>query len=156
MWIGSQAENQGSDYSLFSVLIRPHLEYCILFWSPQYNTDIDKLEEVQGRPSKRWWAGAPALSGEAVGPRLVQPAAETALRTPNSRPQYLWGANQVCIESGSSQQCMVGHRKSSHKWKWEVLTRYKEKNSLRITEHWGLPHREAEGSLSLQTRFDPH
>jgi len=34
---------------LCSALMRPHLEYCIHMWSPQYRKDMDLLECVQMR-----------------------------------------------------------------------------------------------------------
>ncbi|KAK4833093.1 hypothetical protein QYF61_027759 [Mycteria americana] len=34
---------------LCSVLMRPHLQYCIQLWGPQYKTDMDLLERVQRR-----------------------------------------------------------------------------------------------------------
>lgn len=109
-----------------------------------------------GGHKKRWWAGAFPLWEEAVGPRLVQPGAETVLGTPNSSPGINWEVIKY-TESGSSQQCMVWHRNSSHKQKWEVQIRYKEKNfTLRITEYWSLSSREAEASLFLETSFDLH
>ena len=37
---------------LCSVLMRPHLEYCIQMWSPQYRTDMDLLKCVQKRVTK--------------------------------------------------------------------------------------------------------
>ena len=37
---------------LHSAVVRPHLEYCIQMWSPQYRRDVDLLECIQSRATK--------------------------------------------------------------------------------------------------------
>ena len=36
----------------YTVLVRPHLEYCIQMWNSQYRRDMDLLGHVQRRTTK--------------------------------------------------------------------------------------------------------
>ena len=51
---------------LYKTLVRPHLGYCVQFWSPYYRKDIIKLERVQ----KRFTRMLPKVDGLSYKGRL--------------------------------------------------------------------------------------
>ena len=46
---------------LYRTLVRSHLEYCIQFWSPHYQKDVEALKRVQKRFTDVAWYGGHQL-----------------------------------------------------------------------------------------------
>ena len=45
-------QSEGGDPAPLLCAVRPHVEYCIQMWSPQYRRDVDLLAHVQRRTPK--------------------------------------------------------------------------------------------------------
>ena len=67
-FIGRGIEFRSRDImlQLYKTLVRPHLEYCVQFWSPHYKKDVEALERVQ----RRFTRMLPGMVGRSYEERL--------------------------------------------------------------------------------------
>ncbi|GAB0188964.1 hypothetical protein GRJ2_001361700 [Grus japonensis] len=144
---------------LYSALVRPHLEYCVQLWGPQYRRDMELLERVQRRATKLIRGLEHPSEGQAERAAIVQPGEKVAPGRSNcgfpvSEGAYRKDGEGLFIRECSDRTRRNGFKLKEGRFRLDVRKKF---FTVRVVRHWNRLPREVVDAPSLEvfkTRVD--
>ncbi|PKU39631.1 hypothetical protein llap_10066 [Limosa lapponica baueri] len=137
-----------SSSSLCSVLVRPHQEYCVQFWAPQFKKDRELLERVKminGRDHLSYEEGLRDLGLFSLEKRRLRGDLINAYKYLKGGCQEDWATLFSVMRSDRTRG--RGHKLEHRKL---PLNMRKDYFNLRVPEHWNRLPRKVVESPSLE------
>ena len=124
--------------------MRPHLEYCVQVWSPQYKKDRELLERVHKDDQR---AGAPPLQREGAGLEKGRLWGDLTAAFQYLKRAYKQGRSPLFERVDNNRKWGNGFKLKEGRFRLDVRGKF---FTMRVVRCWNRLPRQAVDALSLE------